>query len=280
MVEEQPRPERRRRGARRAPSGLVPLAQRAAELGMSPAALRRYVKLESVDGRVTREGNRFYVARELRALPKRVRRRGADEATLPGRRAAYSRETTETTVSMEINLDGHGDSQIETGLGMLDHLLAQLTRHGFIDLRVTARGDALPDAHHLVEDVAIALGRALRQAIGEGRGIQRMGHALVPLDEALAQVVVDFSGRGYAVVETQLKSTSVGNLAGELIGHFLERLALEGGLTLHASVLAGSDPHHKAEALFKALARALRQAVELDPRAAGEVPSTKGTVSA
>ena len=148
-----------------------------------------------------------------------------------------------------------------------------------MDLRVSARGDDLPDSHHLMEDVAITFGRALRQAVGEGRGIRRTGSALVPLDEALAQVVVDFGGRGYAVTETRLESTRLGGIAGEMVAHFLERLALEGGFNLHARVLEGVEPHHKAEALFKALARALREATELDPRAAGRVPSTKGTVS-
>ena len=162
---------------------------------------------------------------------------------------------------------------------MLDHLLAQLARHGLLDLRVTAKGDGLPDIHHLVEDVAIVLGRALRQAIGDGVGIRRMGSMVVPLDEALAQVALDAGGRGYAVIETQIAGTQVGSLGGELITHFLERFAIEGGVNLHVQVLRGSDPHHKAEAVFKALARSLRVAVEDDPRAAGAVPSTKGTVS-
>ena len=276
MVETPPR--RRRRRAQRVPRGLVPLAQRAAELGMTIAALRRYVNLGSVNGQATRVGNRIYVGKELNAIPRRARR-GATEAATPGRRAVLTRQTDETRVTVEINLDGQGQYRIQTGDAMLDHLLAQLARHGLLDVAISARGDSLPDAHHLVEDVAITLGRALRQAIGEGRGIRRMGFAVAPLDETLAQVAVDAGGRGYAVVDTQLDGTRLGNLAGELIAHFMERVALEGGLTLHAKVVAGVDPHHKAEALFKALGRALRAAVEPDPRAAGEVPSTKGTVS-
>lgn len=260
----------------RSPRGFVTLARRAGELGMTVAALRRYVNLGSVDGQTRRVGSRIYVARDLTATPTRRRR----ESALPvGRTASLTRETSETRVSIELNLDGRGHYSIRTGNHMLDHLLEQLARHGLLDLTVAARGDAIPDAHHLVEDVAITLGRALRQAVGEGRGIRRVGHALVPLDETLAQVVVDFGGRSYAVVETRLAGTMVADLVGDLVGHFLERLALEGGLNLHAKVLAGSDPHHMAEALFKALARALREAVELDPRAAGEVPSTKGTIS-
>ena len=269
---------RTRRRTQRIPRGVVPLAQRAAELGMAVAALRRYVNLGSVNGQSIKVGNRIYVARDLAALPRRARRSAAGVPG-PGRRATITRETSETSVTVEINLDGHGSYRIQTGNSMLDHLLAQLATHGLLDITVRARGDALPDAHHLVEDVAIALGRALRQAVGEGRGIRRMGSALVPLDETLAHVAVDVGGRGYAVVETRLEGARVGDLPGELIQHFLERLALDGALTLHAKVLAGADPHHRAEALFKALARALRAALEIDPRAAAAVPSTKGTVS-
>ena len=278
MVEARPQRGARRR-SRRIPRGVVPLAQRAAELGMTVAALRRYVNLGSIDGQTVRVGNRIYVARDLSANPRRVRRSAGEAAVPGGRQAALTRETGETSIIVEIKLDGQGSYEVETGDAMLDHLLAQLARHGLLDLSLRASGDALPDGHHLVEDVAIALGRALRQAIGEGRGIRRMGSALVPLDETLAQVAVDAGGRGYAVVDTRLESAHVGNLQGELIAHFLERLALEGGLTLHARVLAGVDPHHKAEALFKALGRALRAAVEIDPRAASDIPSTKGTVS-
>ncbi len=195
------------------------------------------------------------------------------------RRGVVSRETGETKISIELGIDGTGQYSIDTGQPMFDHMLAQLSRHGLIDAVISAKGDDLPDAHHLIEDVAIAAGRALRQAIGEGKGIRRMGFALVPLDEALARVVVDVGGRGYAVVDTQLEGARFGNIPGELVGHFFQSFAIEGGINIHASILAGVDPHHKAEALFKALGRSLRAALEPDPRVAGSIPSTKGTIS-
>ena len=148
-----------------------------------------------------------------------------------------------------------------------------------MDVTVSTQGDVATGWHHLVEDVAIVLGRALNEAVGEGRGIIRMGHALVPLDETLAQVVVDLSGRPYAVVNIPFEGPTIGDLPSDLVRHFLEVLALEGRFNLHAQVLAGTNDHHKAEALFKALARARRQAVTPDPRAPGDVPSTKGTIS-
>ncbi len=280
MVQEQPRHgTRRRRGGGRAPRGMVSLSQRAQELGMTVASLRRYVNIGEVEGQTSRVGSRIYVARDLVATPRRARRGAATSSQALGRQASLRRDTGETRVSVEVNLDGSGRYQVQTSDLMLDHLLAQLAKHGLLDLTLTARGDSLPDGHHLFEDVAITLGRALRQAIGEGRGIRRMGSALVPLDEALAEVAVDASGRGYAVLDTGLEDAQLGNLSGTLVAHFLDRLALEGGLTLNVRVLSGSDPHHKAEAIFKALARALRAALEMDPRSAGEVPSTKGTVS-
>ncbi|MBI4338358.1 MAG: imidazoleglycerol-phosphate dehydratase HisB [Chloroflexi bacterium] len=253
---------------------------------MTTASLRRYVNLGLVQGQTSRVGNRIHVSSDLVVTSPRVRRRlatpvpaGQPSAPL-GRSALVTRETAETNVTVEVNLDGQGHYQVQSGDAMLDHLLAQIARHGLLDLRVSAQGDGLPDNHHLAEDVAIVLGRALRQAIGEGRGIRRMGSAIVPLDEALVQVAVDVGGRGYAVVDAKLDGARVGSLGGEMVAHFLERFALEGGINLHVQVLRGSDPHHKAEAIFKAVARALRAAVEQDPRAAGAVPSTKGTVSA
>jgi imidazoleglycerol-phosphate dehydratase len=179
---------------------------------------------------------------------------------------------------VELDLDGHGRHQIDTGNGMLDHLLAQLSRHGLIDLSISARGDVHVGWHHLVEDVAIALGRALREAVGDARGITRMAHSYVPLDEALALTVVDFGGRGYAVVSTDLSDGDLGGLSGDLIDHFLEALAREGTFNLHVRVLTGRNNHHKAEAVFKSMARALRAALAPDERLAGEVPSTKGTI--
>lgn len=197
---------------------------------------------------------------------------------MKARTARLSRETLETKVGVSLNLDGRGRFSGSTGLGMLDHLLAQLARHGLLDLEVTARGDP-SGPHHLVEDLAITLGRALRQALGEGQGIRRFGQALVPLDEALASVALDLGGRGYAVVEPDLVPSPAGDLPGDLVRHFLESFALEARITLHASVPRGLNPHHRAEAVFKALALALREAVRPEPRLEGEPPSTKGTVT-
>ena len=197
---------------------------------------------------------------------------------LDPRVASLQRKTAETSVAVTVNLDGQGQYEVSTGNGFLDHMVSQLARHGLFDITLQAEGDTQTGWHHLVEDVAIMLGRAFHQALGEVRGIRRMGHAIVPLDEALALVAVDCSGRGYAKVETTLDDVMVETLPGNLIGHLLESLAIEGRMNLHAKVLAGVSPHHKAEALFKALARALRDAVEPDPRAAGQVPSTKGTL--
>ena len=180
---------------------------------------------------------------------------------------------------MTFDLDGQGQYDVDTGNGFLDHMINQLARHGLFDITLHAQGDTHTGWHHLVEDVAIMLGRAFRQALGEGRGIRRMGHAIVPLDEALALVALDCSGRGYAAVETNLDGTMVETLSGDLIGHLLETFAVEAQINLHAKILAGVSPHHQAEALFKALARALRDAVEPDPRGGQSIPSTKGTIS-
>ena len=192
--------------------------------------------------------------------------------------AELTRDTEETQVSVKVDLDGRGRYELATGNGMFDHLLAQLSRHGLIDLDVSASGDVEIGWHHLVEDTAIVMGRAFREAVGEGRGIRRMGHSYVPLDEALALVVVDFSGRGYAVLDTHLSDTDLGSLPAQLVDHFLETMAREGGFNLHVRVLAGASNHHKAEAVFKGLARAMRDALEHDARLESEVPSTKGTV--
>lgn len=194
--------------------------------------------------------------------------------------ATLERATGETSVSVSVNLDGQGQYQVSTGNGFLDHMVSQLARHGLFDITLKAQGDVHVGWHHLVEDVAIMLGRAFHQALGEPRGIRRMGHAIVPLDETLAMVAVDCSGRGYPAVDTTLDNVMVETLSGDLIRHFLEAFAIEAKINLHARVLAGVSPHHKAEALFKALARALRDAVEPDPRAMGQVPSTKGTLEA
>ena len=197
---------------------------------------------------------------------------------VPARTASLQRATAETNISVTVNLDGQGHYDVNTGNGFLDHMVSQVARHGLFDIDLNAQGDTHVGWHHLVEDTAIMLGRAFGQALGEPRGIRRMGHAIVPLDETLVMVAVDWSGRPYASVDTTLDDTMVETLSGDLVAHFLESFAIEARINLHARVLAGVSPHHKAEALCKALARALRDAVEPDARAAGQVPSTKGTL--
>ena len=194
------------------------------------------------------------------------------------RSSKLNRETAETRVSVELDLDGQGSYEIDTGNGMFDHMLAQLSRHGAMDLKVSAQGDVEVGWHHLVEDVGIVLGRAMREAVGDARGITRMSHAYVPLDEALALAVVDFSGRGYAVIDSMLTDSDLGGLSGSLIDHFLDSFSREGAFNLHLRVLAGSNNHHKAEAAFKALARAVKSALTIDESRGGAVPSTKGKI--
>ncbi|MCE2456287.1 MAG: imidazoleglycerol-phosphate dehydratase [Dehalococcoidia bacterium] len=190
-----------------------------------------------------------------------------------------SRDTAETQISIELNIDGAGDYQLHVPNGMFEHLLAQLSRHGLIDLTVSADGDTEVGLHHLVEDVGIVLGRALADAVGEGAGIRRAAHTFMPLDETLAFTAVDFGGRGYSVIDAEIGDSDMGGLSGDLIRHFLESLAREGRFNLHVRIVSGVNNHHKAEAIFKSLARSLRTALELDPRHAGQVPSTKGTIS-
>ena len=188
------------------------------------------------------------------------------------RAAIIKRETKETNISLELNLDGSGNYEMVTGIRMFDHLLAQLARHGVFDIKVSATGD---DQHHLVEDVALCLGKALGEALGDKRGISRMADATVPLDDALAMVAVDISGRGYSVLELPFTDNDMTGFATDLIRHFLEAFASEARLNLHARVIYGSNDHHKAEALFKALGRALDKATRIDERISGELPSTK-----
>lgn len=196
------------------------------------------------------------------------------------RRKGVARETKETKVYVQMFLDGTGEAKVNTTIGMFDHLLSQIGRHGIIDLDIGAKGDTEVDQHHLVEDVGLALGKCLDEALGDRSGIVRMGDATVPLDEALATVAVDLSGRGYAVVDVPWTGDRIGELPADLLSHFLWSFASEGKLNLNARVLAGVNDHHKAEALFKALGRALGAATRLDPRRAGDVPSTKGTLKA
>jgi len=196
------------------------------------------------------------------------------------RTATLRRETGETQIEITLNLDGRGRAEINTGVGFLDHMLTALARHARFDLTVRASGDLHVDEHHTVEDVGITLGGALSQALGKRAGITRMGHAIVPMDEALALVAVDIGGRGYCVFEGEFDTPCIGGMATSLVPHFFEALAMEARINLHARLLAGRDDHHRAEALFKALARALHQATRLDPSLGGDVPSTKDVIAA
>jgi imidazoleglycerol-phosphate dehydratase len=194
------------------------------------------------------------------------------------RRATVERATKETSVRVTLELDGSGNSDVSTGIGFFDHMLEQLAKHGVFDLELQAKGDLQIDAHHTVEDCGLAVGQALKEALGDKTGIQRMGDALVPLDETLARAAVDLSGRGHAYIDLQLTDPFIGELPAGLLEHFLESLARAAEVTLHVEVLRGEMDHHRAEAAFKALARALKAAVALDPRRTGAVPSTKGTL--
>lgn len=197
------------------------------------------------------------------------------------RQAQRERSTSESTVSVALDLDGTGKADIATTVPFFDHMLTALAKHSLIDLDVTAKGDTHIDVHHTVEDTAIVIGQVLREALGDKAGIRRYGDALVPLDEALAQCVVDVSGRPYFVhtgePEGQQYHLIGGHFTGSMVSHALESLAINAGFTVHLALVAGRDPHHIAEAQFKAFARALRQAVEADPRVTG-IPSTKGAL--
>jgi len=197
------------------------------------------------------------------------------------RSAALARHTSESSVELELDLDGAGTSSIDSGVPFFDHMLTAFSKHSLIDLTVKAAGDTHIDVHHTVEDIGITLGTAIKQALGDKAGISRYGDALVPLDEALAQAVVDVSGRPYLVHSGEPAGFEHhligGHFAGSMVRHVLEAIAFNGALTVHVRVLGGRDPHHIAEAEFKAFARALRFAVQLDPRVSG-VPSTKGSL--
>lgn len=203
----------------------------------------------------------------------------AEAANAPeagARRAHLSRQTSETQIELHLNLDGTGQHQIHTDLPFLDHMLAQVAVHGLLDLTLQARGDLEIDPHHTVEDVALALGQAFRQALGARRGLVRMASAVCPMDESLAWVTVDFSGRPYAVIQAEWHAPEVGGIPASLYAHFLESFASEARCNLHVQLLYGRDDHHQAEAIFKALGRALDTASRLDPRRGGSVPSSKG----
>ncbi len=196
----------------------------------------------------------------------------------PARTVSLSRTTSETDIALTLDLDGSGRSEIDTGIGFLDHMLTALARHGLFDLVVRAKGDLHIDFHHTTEDVGIVLGQALLQALGDKRGIRRFGHAIVPMDEALAEAAVDLSGRAFLAWDVAFARDKVGTMDTELFEEFFRALAFNGLFTLHVIRKAGSNAHHVAEASFKAVARALRMAVELDLRAAGVIPSTKGAL--
>lgn len=194
------------------------------------------------------------------------------------RQATIRRQTGETDVTVTIDLDGRGRHAIATGIGFLDHMLAAVAVHGLFDITINATGDLHVDAHHTIEDVAIVLGQAVDKALGGREGIRRAGHAYMPMDEALAFVALDLSGRPYTVFRAEWRTPAIGQFPTDLVEHFFESFAVHGRLTLHARLEYGRNDHHGAEALFKALARALRIAVERDPRREG-VPSTKGTLA-
>jgi imidazoleglycerol-phosphate dehydratase len=194
------------------------------------------------------------------------------------RTATIHRRTGETDISLTLTIDGRGRADINTGVGFFDHMLTLFAHHGLFDLTVVAKGDLQVDAHHTVEDVAICLGQALDKALGDRKGLVRTAHSYAPMDETLARVVVDLSGRPYAVIDATWTTNALGGMDPDLVRHFLETVAMHGRLNLHAQVLYGKNDHHKAEALHKALARALDAATQIDPRREG-VPSTKGQLA-
>jgi imidazoleglycerol-phosphate dehydratase len=194
------------------------------------------------------------------------------------RTAEVTRNTAETQITVRVDLDGTGQASLATGIGFFDHMLDQIARHGLIDLAIDARGDLHIDGHHTVEDVGITLGQAVYKAVGDKKGIRRYGHAYVPLDEALSRVVIDFSGRPGLVMNVPFKSGMIGTFDTQLAHEFFQGFVNHAFVTLHIDNLKGENAHHQCETVFKAFARALRSALELDPRAAGTIPSTKGTL--
>ncbi len=194
------------------------------------------------------------------------------------RRASIRRDTTETRIAVDLNVDGSGAYRVATGIGFLDHMIEQLARHSLIDLDVSVQGDLHIDQHHTVEDSALAIGAALAQALGDKRGIRRYGDALSPMDETLTRVALDISGRPWLVWKTAFSQKRLGEMDTELFEHWFHSFAQAAGITLHVETLHGQNNHHIAESAFKGLARALRTAVEIDPRKADAIPSTKGTL--
>jgi len=191
------------------------------------------------------------------------------------RKASVTRRTKETSVRVEVNIDGSSQYEVTTGILFFDHMLCQLAQHGVFDLKISANGS---DQHHVVEDVAITLGRAFNQALGDKQGIVRMADAVVPMDEAVALVALDISGRGHAIIETSIKEAVISEMQSDLVHHFFVSFAQEARINIHAWVLSGKNDHHKAEALFKALARTLDMATRIDPRISSSIPSTKESI--
>ena len=198
--------------------------------------------------------------------------------TLSPRIAEVSRNTAETKITVKLNLDGTGQANLATGIGFFDHMLDQIARHGLMDLDIQCVGDLHIDGHHTVEDVGITLGQAVAKAVGDKKGLRRYGHAYVPLDEALSRVVVDFSGRPGLVMNVPFKSAMIGTFDSQLAFEFFQGFVNHAFVTLHIDNLRGENSHHQAETVFKAFARALRMALEIDPRAANVIPSTKGSL--
>ena len=196
----------------------------------------------------------------------------------PPRQAEISRDTKETRIRARIDIDGSGEGRFATGIGFFDHMLDQIARHGLIDLAIDAKGDLHIDGHHTVEDVGITLGLCMAKVVGDKKGLRRYGHAYVPLDEALSRVVIDFSGRPGLHMRVDFKSGMIGALDTQLVYEFFQGFSNHAGVTLHIDNLHGDNAHHQCETIFKAFARALRMALEIDPRASGVIPSTKGSL--
>ncbi len=194
------------------------------------------------------------------------------------RKAEVARNTAETQIRVAINLDGNGTAKLSTGIGFFDHMLDQIARHGLIDLEIDAKGDLHIDGHHTVEDVGITFGQAIAKAVGDKKGLRRYGHAYVPLDEALSRVVIDFSGRPGLHMRVNFKSGMIGALDTQLVYEFFQGFSNHAGVTLHIDNLEGENAHHQCETIFKAFARALRMALEIDPRMGNIIPSTKGSL--
>ena len=194
------------------------------------------------------------------------------------RQTTISRSTAETNITVEINLDGTGTYDNQTGIGFFDHMLDQLARHSLIDMKISANGDLHIDDHHTVEDVGITLGQALSKALGDKRGIRRYGACLLPMDDALVRTALDLSARPFLIWNVDLPTSKIGTFDTELVREFFQALSTHGGITLHVDMLHGFNSHHIAEAAFKSVARALREAVEVDPRKSGDIPSTKGAL--